>query len=123
MLAAWSRLIATRGRTEIAELCRELGWSRRHLAVRFRDEVGLAPKVYARVLRFERAAALLARDGGARFAEIAYQCGYYDQAHLNRDFREFAGTSPSDYVGRLLPAGGGVAADVTFVQDMLAAKS
>ena len=54
----------------------------------------------------------------ARFAEIAYECGYYDQAHLNRDFREFAGTTPGDYVRRLLPDGGGVAAEVTFVQDI-----
>jgi len=112
---AWSRLRETEGRLEIGELCAEVGWSRRHLAARFREELGLAPKSFARVLRFEHAADLLARDD-ARFAEIAYDCGYCDQAHLNRDFRQFAGTSPGDYVGRLLP-GGGVAADVTFVQD------
>jgi AraC-like DNA-binding protein len=117
LVHAWSRLRDTHGRTEIAALCRELGWSRRHFATRFREELGLAPKTYARVLRFERAAALLGRDDGARLAEIAFDCGYYDQSHLNRDFREFAGTTPADYVGRLLPDGGGVAAEVTFVQD------
>ncbi len=116
LLHAWARLRETEGRIEIGELGAEIGWSRRHLAVRFREELGLAPKSFARVLRFERAADLLARDDGVRFAEIAYDCGYCDQAHLNRDFRQFAGTSPEDYVGRLLP-GGGVAADVTFAQD------
>lgn len=110
LVEAWSRLHRDHGRTEIAALAHELGWSRRHLATRFREEIGLPPKTYARVLRFERAAALLARDDGARFAEIAYDCGYYDQAHLNRDFRQFAGTSPGDYVGRLRPNEGGVSA-------------
>jgi AraC-like DNA-binding protein len=120
---AWSRLVESRGAAEIRELSREVGWSRRHLAARFREEIGLTPKTYARVLRFERAASLLAHDDGARFAEIAYDCGYYDQAHLNRDFREFAGTTPGDYVGRLLPDAGGVSAEVTFVQDGLAAAA
>ena len=89
------------------------------LLVRFGEQLGLSPKTYARVLRFEHAVERLGRDDGARFAEIAQDCGYYDQAHLNRDFREFAGTSPGDYVGRLLPDGGGVAAteELPFVQD------
>jgi AraC-like DNA-binding protein len=117
LVHVWSRLSESQGRMEIGDLCREVGWSRRYLTTRFREEIGLAPKTLARVLRFERVAGLLARGAGARFAEIAYECGYYDQAHLNRDFREFAGTTPGDYVSRLLPDGGGVGAEVTFVQD------
>jgi AraC-like DNA-binding protein len=119
LYAAWSRLMDTRGRVEIEALARELGYSRRHLSARFGEEFGLPPKTYARVLRFEHAAERLSHDTGVRFAEIAQDCGYYDQAHLNRDFREFAGTTPGDYVGRLLPGGGGVAAaeDFPFVQD------
>jgi AraC-like DNA-binding protein len=117
--AAWTRLTETRGRVEIEELAAQLGYSRRHLSARFGEELGLLPKTYARVLRFEHAADRLSRDDGARFAEIAQDCGYYDQAHLNRDFREFAGTTPGGYVGRLLPDGGGVVAteELPFVQD------
>lgn len=116
---AWSGLMKARGRVEIDALARELGYSRRHFSARFGAELGLPPKTYARVLRFEHAAERLSHDTGARFAEIAQDCGYYDQAHLNRDFREFAGTTPGDYVGRLLPDGGGVAAteELPFVQD------
>jgi AraC-like DNA-binding protein len=116
---AWTRLTETRGRLEIEALAHELGYSRRHFSARFGEELGLPPKAYARVLRFEHAAERLSLDTGARFAEIAQHCGYYDQAHLNRDFREFAGTTPGDYVGRLLPDGGGVAAteELPFVQD------
>jgi AraC-like DNA-binding protein len=119
LLGAWRRLTEARGRVEIEELAGELGYSRRHLSARFGEELGLSPKTYARVLRFEHAVERLGRDDGARFAEIAQDCGYYDQAHLNRDFREFAGTSPGDYVGRLLPDGGGVEAteELPFVQD------
>jgi AraC-like DNA-binding protein len=107
----FSRLTASRGRALITDLREETGWSARHLATRFRRDVGLGPKLYGRVLRFEHAAQLLERDDGTQIAEIAFECGYYDQAHLARDFREFAGTSPARYIGRLLPGGSGVAAE------------
>lgn len=120
--AAWRLLCETGGNVQIGDLARELGYSRRRLSGRFTDELGLSPKAFGRVLRFERATDRLARDDGSRFAEIAQDCGYYDQAHMNRDFREFAGISPGSYVGRLLPDGGGVAGsdDVPFVQDATA---
>jgi len=107
---AWSRLVATHGAVGVAQLCAELGCSRRHLAARFGDDVGLAPKAVARILRFQRVLDLLAAEGGAgRFAEIAACGGYYDQPHLNRDFRELAGCTPTEYLARLLPEGRGVA--------------
>ena len=110
IVRAWHRLAATHGGVPIAGLADELGWSRRHFGARFREHVGLAPKPAARVLRFRRALDLIERDDGTRLAEIAQDCGYYDQAHLNRDFRAFAGSSPGDHLGRRLPDGGGVAA-------------
>jgi AraC-like DNA-binding protein len=106
----WSRLVATHGAIGVGQLCGELGCSRRHLAARFGDEVGLAPKAVARILRFQRVVALLGREGGAtRFADIASAAGYYDQPHLNRDFRELAGCTPGEYLARLLPGDRGVA--------------
>jgi AraC-like DNA-binding protein len=110
IVGAWRRLVASHGGVPIAGLAGELGWSRRHFGARFREHVGLAPKPAARVLRFRRAVELIERDDGARLAEIAQDCGYYDQAHLNRDFRALAGGSPGDHLGRRLPDGGGVAA-------------
>jgi AraC-like DNA-binding protein len=105
---AWRRLATTHGGVSIAGLAGELGWSRRHFGERFREHVGVAPKPAARVLRFRRALSLLERDDGARLGEIALDCGYYDQAHLNRDFRAFAGSAPGEHLGRRLPDGGGV---------------
>jgi AraC-like DNA-binding protein len=109
---AWAlgRLRASAGRAAIANLPRELGWSHRRLIAAFRDQVGLPPKTLARILRFERVSALLRETPSPRLAEVAFDSGYYDQAHLNRDFREFAGTTPGDYLAHRLPEGGGVAA-------------
>jgi AraC-like DNA-binding protein len=108
---AWRRLIDTSGGVEIGALTNELGCSRRHLIARFREHVGLPPKTLARILRFNRVLALLARDDGARLAEIAYACGYYDQSHLNRDFRDLAGITPGEFLARRIPDDLGVSAD------------
>jgi AraC-like DNA-binding protein len=105
---AWTRMRATSGRTQIGVLARELGWSHRRLIARFREQIGLPPKTLGRVLRFERVSRLLRDTPEPRLAEVALDCGYYDQAHLNRDFREFAGTTPGEYLARRLPDGGGV---------------
>ena len=109
MVRAWRRLRDSEGRLETTALAAELGCSRRHLARRFREEVGLAPKAFARVLRFGRVTRRLRGADPGRLSEIAQDCGYYDQAHLNRDFREFARLTPSEYTARLIDGGlGGV---------------
>ena len=100
--AACAQLAATGGTTPVGALAAELGWSRRHLGARFRDEVGVAPKTYARLVRFERAAALLARPE-PDLAEVALGCGYYDQAHFNREFRALAGVAPGRFRAERLP--------------------
>ena len=103
---AWWRLVGTHGAASVETLASEVGWSRRHLFGRFREHTGLPPKVFARILRFQRAAALLAEPRGPSLCEIALDCGYYDQAHLNRDFREFAGRTPSELMAASLASGG-----------------
>ena len=104
---AWRRLTETSGRLPIGELVEELRCSRRHLTTRFREQIGVPPKAFARILRFDRGVRRLRREGDASLADIARECGYYDQAHFNRDFREFAGWTPTEFVARLLPDGGG----------------
>jgi AraC-like DNA-binding protein len=92
---AWRRLVQTHGGTGVAALADELGWSRRHLVGRFREQVGLPPKTVARILRFERAYGYAGRPG-VSWARVAYECGYADQAHLIREFREFTGATPGE---------------------------
>lgn len=103
---AWSRLQATDGRVRVAALCRELGCSARHLSARFGEEVGLTPKAFSRVLRFERAVALLA--GGVSPAEVSATCGFADQPHLNREFRALAGRPPAAFAASVMNVQDGV---------------
>lgn len=94
---AWHRLQRTDGTAVIGEILTEIGWSRARLAKRFRSQVGLTPKAAARVLRFDRAMGLLAQPGHRSLASLALACGYYDQAHFNRDFRVLAGCTPREW--------------------------
>lgn len=96
---AWDRLAETGGTLRVEQLAREVGWSRRHLADRFRREVGLAPKAAARVIRFERACdRLLTGTARPSLADVAAAGGYVDQAHLARDFRELAGITATRWL-------------------------
>jgi AraC-like DNA-binding protein len=98
---AWRLLDGTGGAVGVARLAEEVGWSRRYLTQRFTEQAGLPPKVMGRVLRFRRAIGLLS-NGGLGPAEAAAACGYYDQAHLNREFRALAGCTPSQLLGGML---------------------
>lgn len=91
---AWRVLERTYGQARIHSLATHVGWSRRHLAGRFRTEFGITPKQAARLHRFQRARALHA--DGHRLAEVAALAGYADQAHLNRDWRLLAGQTPTE---------------------------
>jgi AraC-like DNA-binding protein len=94
------RRLAADGGGSVADLAGELGYSQKHVIARFHDQVGVPPKVYSRLLRFERLRRELTRPGPARsWAELAQTCGYYDQAHLARDVRQFTGTTPSALLG------------------------
>ncbi len=108
---ALGRLRETGGAMRVGALAAELGCSRRHLVAQFREQVGVPPKLLARILRFERAVALVDDAAPMGWAEIAATCGYYDQAHLVRDFRQFTGSAPGDFARRRLPDGGGTVGD------------
>jgi AraC-like DNA-binding protein len=103
---AFARLQKARGRIAVAKVAEELDWSRRRLVARFQEEIGLPPKAIGRLLRFEHALELGARPDRPSWAEIALECGYYDQSHLINEFRAVTGRTP-----------------VTFFQDTTAAAA
>ncbi len=103
---AWQLLLATGGSVSIARLASEVGWSARHLGQQFGVEFGLSPKTAGRIVRFNRARWLVQRRVAAgqspELADVSARCGYFDQAHLARDFRLLAGCSPSAWIAEEL---------------------
>jgi AraC-like DNA-binding protein len=120
---AWARLVASGGRVPIGRLAEEVGWSHRHLLARFRRQVGLGPKTAARLVRFERVLGRLEEGRGLDWGRVAREVGYADQAHLIRDFHQFAGATPTEFVARTTPPGGDGERQVNSVQDRVAAAS
>ena len=90
------------GNVRIGGLAAELGCSRRYLTRRFGEEVGLPPKAIARQIRFAHVCRRV-RSEPAAWGRLAAEAGYCDQAHLNRDFHQLAGTTPTEFVASLLP--------------------
>jgi len=82
----------------IREISDDLGVSHKHLISRFKTAVGTSPKMLQRVYRFHRALYSIDPSQNVDWAEIAYAHYYYDQAHFNRDFAHFTGSTPTDYM-------------------------
>jgi AraC-like DNA-binding protein len=91
--AAAQQLVACGGLIEISDLASQAGISCRQFERRFQDRIGMGPKLFARIQRFQRI--LQAFDRDSNWVDAAIDCGYYDQAHLIRDFKEFTGRTPT----------------------------
>ncbi|MET0553227.1 MAG: helix-turn-helix domain-containing protein [Vicinamibacteria bacterium] len=87
---------ASRGQVRVEALAAEIGVSQRQLSRHFERAVGLSPKEFGRVTRFLHALELVAARKHTALADVAADCGYFDQAHFNHDFREMAGMSPGE---------------------------
>lgn len=95
----WGIRELTRGKS-VSEVTGAIGMSSRGFIDAFRRETGYSPKVFARIQRFQRLLRRLQNREDVDWADVALACGYYDQPHLIRDFREFSGMSPSAYLAR-----------------------
>jgi AraC-like DNA-binding protein len=99
VLWVWEKL-CSQPSMRIADLAAAVGWSRTRLASRFSEQIGISPKRFARVVRFEGARRLIAQ-GSPSLAQVATRAGYYDQAHLSRDISALAGYTPAELAGEL----------------------
>ena len=86
------------GTVRIDGVARQFGVSGRRLLRLFNRHVGLSPKLLARIMRFQRVFRVLQEQPGRSWSELAQETGYYDQAHLVREFRAFAGNTPEAFV-------------------------
>ncbi len=108
---ALDRLQRSRGTVPVGSLAEDLGCSRRHLIAGFREQVGVPPKLMARILRFEHAVEVADRASRLDWSEVSHHCGYHDQSHMIRDFHRFAGVTPGRFAELRLPGGGGIRAE------------
>jgi AraC-like DNA-binding protein len=81
----------------VADTARRIGWSERRFSQVFRERVGFTPKVWCRIQRFQRAVQQLHAGADVRWADLALDCGYYDQSHFANEFRAFSGVDATTY--------------------------
>lgn len=108
---------AAAGRIAMPEVAALAGCSLRELERRMRADAGLPPKCFARLARFRGVIHRLATPVAPAWARLAAQCGYHDQPHLVREFREFAGTTPGEYWRERHPMADLFTQPVEFLQD------
>ncbi len=86
----------------IARMNAKIGYSQKHFISMFKRRVGLTPKAYLKIMRFQKAITAIdnMRPSSVDWSEIAYDCGFYDQSHFINDFRVFSGFTPEDYLSR-----------------------
>jgi AraC-like DNA-binding protein len=94
-------LLRRRGCVRIAAMAERAGLSVRQFERRFIAEIGVAPKLYARVARFEAALKSKMQFPDRRWTDVAHELGYHDQMHMVHDFRELSGSTPSDVAPRV----------------------
>ncbi len=84
----------------IKDITNKVGFSQKHMIDMFRQHVGMTPKSFLKVMRFQKAIREIEQNRQVTWARIAYESGYYDQAHFINDFKTFSGFTPSQYLTR-----------------------
>lgn len=96
-LADQALALFRRPAVSVESCAHSVGVSERRLSQVFREQVGISPKLWCRVRRFQMAARALYRGVDVPWSDLALRCGYYDQAHFANDFRAFSGVNPLTY--------------------------
>lgn len=82
----------------LQELSQQVGFSQKHLIKLFKDQVGVTPKEFLKVSRFQKAVQEIESKGALQWTAVADDCGYYDQSHFIADFKTFSGLTPAAYL-------------------------
>ena len=94
---AISRIVAAPERLTMEEIAGNVGYSQKHFIHLFKQHVGVAPKSYLRIMRFNKTLSEINAGGEIDWTALALDCGYYDQAHFIGDFKKFSGYTPEEY--------------------------
>ena len=92
-------LLLTQGSAQIKTILKEDLSKRRQLERKFLNQIGISPKQLGKVIRLQTALKMLLRQQSESLTKIAYESEYYDQAHFSKDFKEFTGTNPKEFLG------------------------
>jgi len=95
---AVNKIISSPNQMSIEQISNKVGYSQKHLIKLFKDNVGLTPKGFLKIIRFQKAIEEIAGSKKADWTGIAYESGYYDQAHFINDFKAFSGFTPNQYL-------------------------
>ena len=91
-------LSKTKGNASINSILKDDLSRRRNLERKFSKQVGISPKQLGKIIRLQAALKLMLNNKGEKLTQIAYESKYYDQAHFIKDFKEFTGTNPKEYL-------------------------
>jgi len=94
---ALNEFTANNSDRRVSEVAREAGLSQRRFIQLFKREVGMSPKLFCRVQRFQKALARARNSESPNWSQFAFECGYCDQAHLINEFGAFSGLAPMEY--------------------------
>lgn len=100
---AVQQILVSRGGCRIEDLAANSGWTVRHFQRKFLEQIGVAPKLYARIIRLNQALETKLASAESTWTEVAHDLGYYDQMHMIHDFRELTGDSPALFLARIRP--------------------
>lgn len=90
----------SRGNISMDEITDYTGYSERYVRKKFKEFYGIAPKRFSRIIRFQNSLQMLLNFNNCEFSDVVYDSGFYDQAHFIREFKNFSGTTPSNFVDK-----------------------
>lgn len=96
-------IVQSEGSCSVQELVRLIGFSERQMERKFKQQVGITPKLLSRIMRFQKFIALARSSKKMNLADASVSCGYHDQSHFIRDFTKFSGVSPREYLSSSHP--------------------
>lgn len=97
---AVNKIIENPTEINLGKLTEKIGYSQKHFISMFKKEVGLTPKSYLKIMRFQKALIEIENSASVDWTQISGKCGFYDQAHFIADFKKFSGFTPVQYLKR-----------------------
>lgn len=97
---ALTEIIRSPDQLNLGRVSKKIGYSQKHFIAMFKQQVGVTPKAYLKIMRFQKAITEIEKTGEVNWTAISQDCGFYDQAHFIHDFKFFSGFTPEDYLSR-----------------------